>query len=265
MAKAPKWRNTGAAGLAKQELDQEQVYEGEVPTKRGVYPVKLRLLRLVTNSSDDPMFKTMTVIAAPKGHKFREYNGYPVWGNWNLTDASSKWCNAMLAALGLDEKQRAKVWASSSAVKLDDNGNVVSLAGKKIKQDIPLRALCEYDGEYDALKASSFLTGEAATTAEDDEDDEEGLDEFVDDDDDDDDDDSDDDDDDDDDDDSDDDDDDDDDSDDDDDDDEPEPPKSSKRSSSKKSTPAKKSSAKTGKAATTKKPAGGKGRKKPAF
>lgn len=74
-------------------------YDGPVPP-RGVYRVVLKKLWLTENKNGDQMIKGIAEIAGEKGEK-KQYNGYAIWFNQNVTEQGAPYLKAFLDALGV--------------------------------------------------------------------------------------------------------------------------------------------------------------------
>jgi hypothetical protein len=149
------------------ELDQYDVYEGEMPRK-GVYTLWLKALRLKENRNNEPMLNFLLVIDEPKGSKKAEYNGYSFWDQLNVTDQGSKWVNNFLEALAKDAANgktlRRDFWAEKVMLDKEEPPNILSIGARKLNLDsshLLLKANCKYEppkGQYDEkLSVLSFF------------------------------------------------------------------------------------------------------------
>lgn len=149
------------------ELDQYDVYEGEMPRK-GVYTLWIKALRLKENRNNEPMLNMLLVIDEPKGSKKAAFNGYSFWANLNVTDQGSKWVNNFLEALAKDAAQgralRKAFWEEKVMLDKEEPPNIISIGARKLNLDsahLALKANCKYvpaSGQYDEkLDVLSFF------------------------------------------------------------------------------------------------------------
>lgn len=139
-------------------------YDGPTPPA-GSYRIKTGLFRIVTNSSDDPMFKIVLEIAEPKSSEKAKYNGYAIWHNANITEKSAPFTNAMLDALGIDRKA---VWAGADGgiVTFKEKPEDVKKIGTKLVKGLEALVTtkrAEYppgSGQF-KLEATSFAAAQA--------------------------------------------------------------------------------------------------------
>lgn len=135
----------------------------------GTYRYLLKRLKLVNNSSGDPMLKALFVMADLTG-KFDKHNDSACWWNGNLTKQGAPFVNRALNALGINLKD---VWTSRMMVDDDDDQLVVKIGPKKL--DPPLAVMISVKNDTDnkgrpIVNATDFFPAKAGTAKPKDED-----------------------------------------------------------------------------------------------
>lgn len=144
-----KW---GIGAEEPEDLQQFDVYDGELPPK-GVYNCRVKFLRLTTNKNDDDMIKGLLVIDET-GNK-KQYNGYGIWFNQNVTEQGAPYLLRFLKALGLTWKD----FINRTVVDDADPPNITKIGDLKFDKEPAVRVLAKrgsYQGN-DKLDVTSFL------------------------------------------------------------------------------------------------------------
>lgn len=160
---AVKVKGWGSFGrdTADNEAEAYETYDGPVPPK-GLYMTSMKFLRLKFNKNDEHMLSGLFIINEPKKSPKAKYNGYAIWWNGNVTEQSSGYVNAFLAAMGYDKK---KFWAG--AIFVDDDGDDKKFVGtitkiglKAVKEGTPIKINAksgkDMEGEPN-LQVASFV------------------------------------------------------------------------------------------------------------
>lgn len=114
-------------------------YDGPTPPK-GMYVVRLERLTLKTNSNGDDMFSGLLIVDDTRKSK-KQYNGYGIWFNRNLTPAGERFVrNFVEAGLGVPWKTFREVGAITEDK--DRPTAVVSIGKVKIERKPKLVVVC---------------------------------------------------------------------------------------------------------------------------
>lgn len=153
------------------ELEEYAVYEGEMPPK-GVYRLRLKMLRLKENVNGDKMLSGLVIVNEPSGSKKAQYNGYDTWFNLNITKQGARWVNNFLSALFPENKVaaiRKAFWGQKVMIDKEEPPNIISIGGVKITENMLISALLVWDSYGEgAMKPKSFSRPTDMTLNEDD-------------------------------------------------------------------------------------------------
>lgn len=132
-----------------------QFYDGETPP-RGIYKVALKFLQAKTNKNGDTMLVALLEIREDREDK-KQFNGYGIWHNMNVTEQGAPWVNAFLDTFGFN---RSKFWNDGATVNEEtDPPTVTKIGSKAIKGGEMCRVATKretYKGE-EKLRVQQFL------------------------------------------------------------------------------------------------------------
>lgn len=160
----PKHAFRVGAQAATAEFTGGGIYDGPVPPA-AIYNVTLKKLRIKVNKNSDDMLNALLEINET-GEK-KQYNGYGVWDNLNVTDQGAPYINTLLDAIGAPRKT---FWDSGVVKDTADPPNVLKV-GTKTVDDNPLRIATTVDhyGGNTRLVVSRYLPVKPDVDAADDE------------------------------------------------------------------------------------------------
>jgi len=126
----PKWEFSLNSESANKDLGKG-FYTGPVPPI-GNYWCLLKKITIGPNSNKDPMFKILLEIKEPEDGR-PEFNGYGIWENLNVIDASAPWLNNFVDALdGQEQSPLRKLFVpGGGGVAYDSSGNVTKMGHVK--------------------------------------------------------------------------------------------------------------------------------------
>lgn len=142
-------------------------YDGPVPPKGAYRGILKRLELIAENKSGNPMLKYLIELKAREGSEAAQYDGYPIWGNQNVTDQGKGYVNQFLDALtnGSDEQilvTRKAFWTGGLVVEDDGEGHVIRIGKMQIGSPTGSRTVAfqakkkTYKGE-ESLEVARFL------------------------------------------------------------------------------------------------------------
>jgi hypothetical protein len=142
------------------DLETYEPYDGEDP-KKGVYIFRLTNFRIKANKNDDPMLNGMLVIQDGRPGK-KQYNGFPIWFNQNITDQGKPYVKQILKALGLswsDLVNKTVIEGDMPKSNDDDPAPIVKIGNVKFSgNDVIVRASLGYRKDNtEELEVKSFL------------------------------------------------------------------------------------------------------------
>lgn len=146
-----KWKAGNLAGMDEPEaLKGFAPYDGPALPFSGIFPMKLKMLRMKVNRNGDDMLNGLLEVYAPnkKDPKFK-WHGAPVWFNLNQTEVGAPFTKAFLDGMGvkwiaflgktlLDDNEDPPTVTRLGTLKLDGNQTVkVALKGSKVTATYP--------------------------------------------------------------------------------------------------------------------------------
>jgi len=158
----PKVKSWGLSDNSEPEdLESFEPYDGPDP-KKGVYKFRLTNFRVKANKNDDPMLNGLLIVTEDRPDK-KQYNGFAIWFNQNVTDQGKPYVKQMLNAVGVTWNDLMNntivegTWPESSG---DDPAPIAKIGRVKFSaNDVMLRASIglrrnQEDGE---MEVKTFL------------------------------------------------------------------------------------------------------------
>jgi len=142
------------------DLAAFEPYDGEDPPK-GVYIWRLTNFRVKANKNDDLMLNGLLILQDDRPRK-KEYNGFPLWFNQNITDQGKPYVKQFLNAVGLswnDLLNKTIVEGKMPKSNEDDPVAITKIGNLRFDaDDVLVRATCRVrkDGSED-MEVGSFL------------------------------------------------------------------------------------------------------------
>lgn len=132
-------------------------YSGPVPPA-GVYNAVMKIAKMKKNKNGDDMMNFLFEI---QDKDYKEFNGYAIWHNQNITKQGSPYIKQMLNAMGAEWKDFLnKTVTEDSEWSKEKPTNITKLAGMKVESLIEVAINTRRDKDLngnDRLSVFSFL------------------------------------------------------------------------------------------------------------
>lgn len=127
----PKWKAGSLANIEEPEAAKGFAsYDGPDLPFTGVFPFKVKIMRMKVNGNGDDMINGLLEVHAPKktDPKHR-WHGAPMWFNQNVTEQGGPYLRAMLDGFGVSWK----AFLSKTVLDEEDPPNIIKLGGVKME------------------------------------------------------------------------------------------------------------------------------------
>lgn len=174
-----KWKAGSLAGMDEPEaLKGFAPYDGPPLPFSGVFPFKLKMLKMKSNRNGDDMLNGLLEVWAPdKKDPKHAWHGAVVWFNLNQTEQGAPYTKAFLEGFGvrwtdyikstlLDDNEDPPVVIRLGKLKLNGEQTVkCSLKGSKVTKDYPdkkaeVAGWLKWDGKHEAEDADDYDEGD---------------------------------------------------------------------------------------------------------
>lgn len=140
------------------DLPAFDAYDGpDAPA--GVYNFRLRRLGLKRNKNDDDMLNGLLVVHESRPDK-KQYNGFTVWFNQNVTEQGKPYIKQFLTSLGISWSEYMKKTIHDGDKADDRPAQITVLGGVKLEKEPQLRAQIKNDTDQNGkpkMSVAQFL------------------------------------------------------------------------------------------------------------